>query len=207
MEGGKDPHPHTSGKKKGTPDISSKATQNPYLCRYHLFAYPLFNQRRHHRHYLHRPDPPKTMVWNHGLHSEGVRVRFRVRFQTVKVPIFGGFPVENPTKKANRLKALLRAISLSEYGSEGSRVRLRGLSEYGSVAYLVSADCKRGRRKGATSKNVKNRQNLKVSKSFSTIFVHGKKHQKSSKSMIDTFRQFSRGTISPAPFWGALSDS
>ena len=51
--------------------------------------------------------------------SDGVRVRFRVRFQAVKVPIFGGFPVENPTKKANRLKALLRGISLSEYGSEG----------------------------------------------------------------------------------------
>ena len=69
--------------------------------------------------------------------SGGVRVRFRVRFQVVKVPIVGGFPVENPTEKANRLKALLRGISLSEYGSKGSRVRLRGLSEYGSVAYLV----------------------------------------------------------------------
>ena len=71
------------------------------------------------------------------LISGGVRVRFRVRFQVVKVPIFSGFPVENPTKKANRPKALLRGISLSEYGSEGSRVRLRGLSEYGSVAYFV----------------------------------------------------------------------
>ena len=70
-------------------------------------------------------------------HSGGVRVRFPVRFQAVKVPIFGGFPVENPTKKANRLKALLRGIALSEYGSEGFRVRLRRLSEYGSVAYLV----------------------------------------------------------------------
>ena len=69
--------------------------------------------------------------------SDGVRVRFRVRFQAVKVQIFGGFPVENPTKKANRLKALLRGISLSEYGSEGFRVRLRGLSEYGSAASLV----------------------------------------------------------------------
>ena len=55
----------------------------------------------------------------------------------MKVPIFGGFPVENLTKKANRLKALLRAISLSEYGSEGFRARLRELSEYGSAAYLV----------------------------------------------------------------------
>ena len=53
--------------------------------------------------------------------SDGVRVRFPVRFQAVKVPISGGFPDENPTKKANRLKALLRGISLSEYGSEGFR--------------------------------------------------------------------------------------
>ena len=29
----------------------------------------------------------------------------------MKVPIFGGFPVQNPTKKANRLKALSRGIS------------------------------------------------------------------------------------------------
>ena len=55
----------------------------------------------------------------------------------MKVRIFGGFPVENPTKKANRLEALLRGISLSEYGSEGFRVRLRRLSEYGSVACLI----------------------------------------------------------------------
>ena len=40
-------------------------------------------------------------------------------------------------RKQTALKALLRGISLSEYGSEGFRVRLRGLSEYGSVAYLV----------------------------------------------------------------------
>ena len=32
-----------------------------------------------------------------GFQSDGVRVRSRVRFQAVKVPIFGGFPVENPT--------------------------------------------------------------------------------------------------------------
>ena len=32
--------------------------------------------------------------------SGGVQVRFRIRFQAVKVPIFGGFPVENPTNKA-----------------------------------------------------------------------------------------------------------
>ena len=69
--------------------------------------------------------------------SGGVRVRFRVRFQAAKVPICGGFPVENPTKKATASKALLRGISLSEYGAEGFRVRLRRLSEYGSVAHFV----------------------------------------------------------------------
>ena len=55
----------------------------------------------------------------------------------MKVSIFGGFPVENPTKKATALKGLLTAISMSEYGSGGFRVRVRRLSEYGSVAYLV----------------------------------------------------------------------
>ena len=81
------------------------------------------------RYYLER-------LWR-DMGSDGVRVRSRVRFQAVKVPIFGGLPVESPTKKANRLKALLRGISLSEYGSDGFRVRLRRLSEYGSVSYLV----------------------------------------------------------------------
>ena len=65
----------------------------------------------------------------------------------MKVPIFGGCPVENPTKKANRLEALLRGISLSEYGSERFRVRLRRLSEYGSVASLVERPTRETRAK------------------------------------------------------------
>ena len=36
--------------------------------------------------------------------SDGVRVRFRERFQAAKVPIFSGFPVETPTKKATTSK-------------------------------------------------------------------------------------------------------
>ena len=36
--------------------------------------------------------------------SGGVRVRFRVRFQAVKVPIFGGLRVENPIDKATASK-------------------------------------------------------------------------------------------------------
>ena len=56
-----------------------------------------------------------------------------------------------------------------------------------------SADCKRGRRKGATSKNVKNRQ--KVSKMFSTLFVDnfraGQKTSKIVKKCQKVFRHFS----------------
>ena len=61
-----------------------------------------------------------------------------MRFEAVKVPIFGGFPLGNPTSKANRLKDLLRGISVSEYSSEGFRVRLRRLSDYGSVQVLFT---------------------------------------------------------------------
>ena len=43
-----------------------------------------------------------------------------------------------------------------------------------------SADCKRGQRKGATSKSVKNYQ--KVFRHFSTIFAHGKKTQKNPRA-------------------------
>ena len=55
-----------------------------------------------------------------------------------------------------------------------------------------SADCKRGRRKGATSKNVKNRQ--KESKSFSTLFDNFRAGQKTSKIVRKcqkVFRHFS----------------
>ena len=67
----------------------------------------------------------------------------------------------------------------------------------------LSADCKRGRRKGATSKNVKNRQ--KVSKSFSTIFAQGKNvknRQKVSKSFSTLFDNFRA-----APFFRPLLQS
>ena len=69
---------------------------------------------------------------------------------------------------------------------------------------LLSADCKRGRRKGATSKKVKNRQKCqKVFRHFSTIFAQGKKRQnssqKASKSFSTLFDNF-RG----APFFRPL---
>ena len=68
---------------------------------------------------------------------------------------------------------------------------------------MSSVDCKKGRRKGATSKIAKKCQ--KVSRHFSTIFAQGKKRQKSLQSVkkiFDTFRQFSHGTTFPAPFGG-----
>ena len=62
---------------------------------------------------------------------------------------------------------------------------------------LASVDCKRGQRKGATSKNVQKCHIKTASKSvknifrhFLTIFAQG------------TFRQFSRGTRLPAPLGG-----
>ena len=73
----------------------------------------------------------------------------------------------------------------------------------------TSVDCKRGQRKGATSKNVKNRQ--KVSKSFSTLldnFRAGQKTSKIVKKCQKVFRHFStifaRHHFS-GPFWGALT--
>ena len=62
----------------------------------------------------------------------------------------------------------------------------------GESGWKKSADCKRGRRKGATSKNFKNRQ--KVSKSFSTLFDNFRAGQKTSKIVEKcqkVFRHFS----------------
>ena len=66
---------------------------------------------------------PGLWAFRGEIFSGGVRVRLRVRFQAVKVLIFGGFPVENPTKKATASKLFLREFlcpstvrSGSEYG-------------------------------------------------------------------------------------------
>ena len=83
----------------GLPDLDSSIPTSPFLV---------------------NPSQEKNRLALRLIVSDGVRVRFRVRFQAVKVPIFGGFSVESPTKKANRLKALLRGISLSEYGLDGA---------------------------------------------------------------------------------------
>ena len=54
---------------------------------------------------LHRSTLEEFMSGNYPRHQSGsVRVRFRVRFPAVKVPMFGGFPVENPTNKATAPK-------------------------------------------------------------------------------------------------------
>ena len=68
-----------------------------------------------------------------------------------------------------------------------------------------SADCKRGRRKGATSKNVRKRQ--KVSKSFSTLFDNLRAGQKIVKKCQKVSRHFSAIFAwhpFSSPSWGAL---
>ena len=43
--------------------------------------------------------------------SGGVRVWFRVQFQAVRVPIFGGFPLRNPTNNATTSPVLPTALN------------------------------------------------------------------------------------------------
>ena len=80
----------------------------------------------------------------------------------------------------------------------------RGFWSPRMIGFWKSADCKRGRRKGATSKTSKIvKKCQKYFRHFSTFFAQGKKRQKSSKSVkkfFDTFRQFSRR----APFFRPL---
>ena len=68
---------------------------------------------------------------------------------------------------------------------------------------MKSADRKRGQRKGATSKNVTNRQN--VVKYFSTLFDLSRRAKKNVKKCQKSFRHFStvfaRHQFS-GPFWG-----
>ena len=56
------------------------------------------------------------------LSSGRVRVRFRAQFHQaaqLHCPNFRCIPSWKPNEESNRLKALLKGISLSEYGSEG----------------------------------------------------------------------------------------
>ena len=48
----------------------------------------------------------RMLWWNNFVIISARMVRFRVRFQAVKVPTFGEFPVENPTNKATASKLL-----------------------------------------------------------------------------------------------------
>ena len=71
--------------------------------------------------------------------SGGIRAQFRLRFQMVKVLIFGGFPVqlENPTNKASASKLFQGEFP---YLTERFRVRLRRLSEHGSLLTLLKTN-------------------------------------------------------------------
>ena len=92
-------------------------------------------------------------------------------------------------KSLNELKSL-RKVCSSQLFTRLRLCRPRGTRTHFET--FLSADCKRGRRKGATSKNVKNRQ--KVSKSFSTLFDNFRAGQKTSKIVKKcqkVFRHFS----------------
>ena len=81
-------------------------------------------------------------------------------------------------------------------------IHSRKRREHKSEQIRRSADRKRGQRKGATSKNVKNRQ--KYFGHFSTIFAQGKKRQKMSKCFSTLSTIFCAAPVSSGPFWGAL---
>ena len=147
----------------------------------------------------------KAIQWRGFGHS--------VNRRTLKIEIFCAHPLpkwcrtpahhwmKNPVPMGPEIYPVL---------GQGSAGRLLGHCQIPVLCWLnfslSSADCKRGRRKGATSKNVKIvKKCQKVFRHFSTLFAQGKKRQKSSKNVkkfFDTFRQISRGTIFPAPFGG-----
>ena len=72
-----------------------------------------------------------------GVTQEVSELRFLVQFQAVKVPIFGGFPVENPTQKATTSKLFKGEFLCPSTVRRGFQLRLTRLSEHGSVACLV----------------------------------------------------------------------
>ena len=112
-----------------------------------------------------------------------------------------------PTNPAISAAAGLRAACCHRSGAKKepqsqkiARTAAKKISEK-----FEGADCKKG---PAERGHVKKRQ--KSSKSVKKFFDNFRAAQKNSKSsknvkkLFDTFRQFSRGTIFPAPFWGAL---
>ena len=140
---------------------------------------------------------PNSLI---SVYFGSVSAPFRVRFGSVSGPfwvrirVLGGFRVGSGRGASVREKNITTAQHTRKSGNRiQQKIRLKN-----------SADCKRGRRKGATSKMSKIvKKCQKVFRHFSTIFAQGKKRQKSSKSVkkfFDTFQPFSRGTIFPAPF-------
>ena len=118
---------------------------------------------------------------------------------------------QNPAEFSPKGKPL-RNFSIDPTSSIGTSIAdaifVDAFSETPTSIPGISAYCKRGRRKGATSKNVKNRQ--KVSKSFSTLFDNFRAGQKTSKIIKNrqkVFRHFSTNFARhhfSGPFWGAL---
>ena len=101
-------------------------------------------------------------------------------------------------------------VELNRNGTYFTDMPLRTvLKVRASVCSSISVDCKRGRRQGTTSRNVKNRQ--KVSKSVKKFFDNFRAGQRTSnivKKCQKVFRHFStifaRHHFS-GPLWGAPS--
>ena len=110
---------------------------------------------------------------------------------------------QNPKSDLKRLRKML---SPSLWGAANGGLRDGGLIRKAPDTFNFQRIAKGGGGKGPrqkTSNIVKKCQ--KVVRLFSTVFAQGKKRQKSTKNVkkiFDTFRQFSRGTIFPAPFGG-----
>ena len=94
--------------------------------------------------------------------------------------------VQSRMIRANRYARIALRIARATKGGMSAEqscppqvFKTRNVSEKNFSPCLASADCKRGRRKGATSKNVKSLQ--KASKRFSTLFDNFRAGQKTSK--------------------------
>ena len=117
---------------------------------------------------------------------------------------------EKATKKHEKRP---NTVFLSRWGPRKSqppfwKPTLLANPEHGKVIPTTeSADCKRGRRKGATSKNVKNRQKVsKIFRHFSTIFAQGEKKVKNRQRVSKSFSTIFARHHFLASFRGPLTE-
>ena len=136
-------------------------------------------------------------------------------YQGVDVAMTGWTSLHPPLTPTLRPASCMASPGLASHGTEvagpASGTKLSTLDCAIAVTIAITVvilENPNGLQKGPAERgHVKKRQkSSKSAKNFSTLFDNfrtGQKRQKSSKSvkkLFDTFRQFSRGTILPAPF-------